>query len=132
MVPAIIDGVDLVLGKKWQNENRTQMNMGERPRLKIRPPMRSTVFAYPMGSVSVVATAQPISPEEDNTELREMTYKQAKRALDKHQDFFMIVVRERNGTGTEGTPERNGNPSATVAEPWGPKRLDSETVSGTG
>lgn len=98
VVPQIIDGVDVVLGKRWQRENQTQLNMGNSPRLKIRPPCKHAVIAYPLGLPNAAATAEPRIPKTEDPiatqRVTECSYKAAKKALDAGHSYFLVTVRE--------------------------------------
>ena len=88
VVPELLTGVQVVLGKRWQRLNRVIIDC-EKQEVKIRPPGGRVTRIYPAGSVR--GTSQ--NPVEDRAALEEMSLKQARKALRGGAAYFLMTVR---------------------------------------
>ena len=115
VVPDVLEGVDVVLGKLWQNQNRAIIDCGKQE-IRLRPPGRSKVRIHPL----VIQGARCTDTEEepsDCTALSLISLAQAKKALRRGSPYFLMNVRQASEPTVPRDKESSPDGEAQADDP---------------
>jgi len=94
IIPRILPGVDLVLGKRWQRLNRVIINCGKW--IKVRPEMGINYKIYPTISQEEYKSHERTRP----TDIMEMSEKKARKAIRRGAPYYMLLIRKISSPDT--------------------------------
>jgi len=119
IIPRILPGVDLVLGKRWQKLNRVLINCGKW--IKIRPEMGVNYKVFPAISSQAFRN---MDKRQTETDIPEMSARTARRALKRGTPYYMLVVRKIPSSPNAGAKAQGPAPEAKVVQHGVPPRAD--------
>lgn len=109
IVPRILPGVELVLGKRWQKLNRVIINCGKWA--KIRPEVGQNYKVYPAVSQEAYKSNDVHRP----ADTMEMSENKARKAIRRGAPYYMLLIRQIASSPDAGATAQGPAPQTKVA-----------------